>query len=126
LTITEVSGNLPFMLPKNYKYELPDLHVWLVKHALVEHEKSNITCSLDDHRMALDFYKMPKDMREKLPSLKELMSKHQLIVSGPMGKISAIQGGISFGDIEIYCIEGDIFDDIRRYSSVEAAGKTRF
>ena len=113
------------MLPKDYKYQLPDLHVWLVENG----KDHGITCEFDDHHMALGFYKMKMNKKNPIPEeilalSKELMSKHQLIASGPMGKISAIQGGCSMGGIEIYCLDGDIFKEIRRYGTVEAAGKT--
>lgn len=55
-----------------------------------------------------------------LPSL----SPHQLHVCGPHGKISVIRGGASFGDYEIFSIEGELFESIRRYREVEHAGKT--
>lgn len=52
------------------------------------------------------------------------LSPHQLHVCGPHGKISVIRGGASFGDYEIYSLEGELFDEIRRYRKVEHAGKT--
>ena len=109
------------MLPKNYKYELPDLHVWLQEHG----KDLKITSKFDDHKMFegfLGYYnKLPPTL---VRMMRELISQHQLKISGPMGTVSAIQGGCSMGAIEIYCLEGDIFDDIRRYGSVEEAGKT--
>ena len=42
------------MLPKDYKYQLPDLHVWLVENG----KDHGITCEFDDHKMALEFYKI--------------------------------------------------------------------
>ena len=52
------------------------------------------------------------------------MSLHQLHVCGPHGKISVIRGGASFGDYEIFSLEGELFDGIRRYREVDHAGKT--
>lgn len=52
------------------------------------------------------------------------MSPHQLHVGGPHGKISVIRGGASFGDYEIFSLEGELFEGIRRYRKVEHAGKT--
>ena len=52
------------------------------------------------------------------------MSPHQLIVRGLFGIISVIRGSISFGDYEIYSMEGELFGGVRRYRHVEHAGKT--
>lgn len=51
------------------------------------------------------------------------MPSHQLVVTGRMGKISVIHAGVSFNQYEIYCLEGDLFGDIRRYKTVEDTGK---
>ena len=53
-----------------------------------------------------------------------LCGPDHLIVVGNLGKISVIRGEASFGHFEIYCLEGDLFGGIRRYRTVESAGKT--
>ena len=49
---------------------------------------------------------------------------HQILATGDHGKISVRRGTATGGDFEIYCLEGDLFDDIRRYRDVAHAGKT--
>ena len=100
----------------DFEYILPDLHVWLLEHGL----KSE----LKEHHCFKEFCSLDKETRAKLKSLPMITPKHQVVVSGKMGKISVIQAGAPFGQIEIYSIEGDLFEDIRRYKTVEDAGKT--
>jgi hypothetical protein len=78
------------------------------------------------HPMMKEWEKLEKehpDIAEKLHSL-PIMSPNQLHVRGPHGVISVIRGGVSMGDYEIYSLEGELFDGIRRYRKVEHAGKS--
>ena len=79
---------------------------------------------LHEHRMVADLRKLKKLCPDKEFPVMESMSPCQLHVTGPFGKISVIRGGASFGDFEIYCLEGDLFEGIRRYRDVKHAGKT--
>jgi len=98
------------------KYELPDLHVWLLEQGLES--------ELREHSVFHELLTVPKEVRKQLKLTQKCIPQHQLVIKGPMGQISAIQAGCSFWDFEIMCLEGDIFDGIRRYSTLEAAGKT--
>ncbi len=48
---------------------------------------------------------------------------NQLLASSSKGKISIIRGMTSFGLYEIYCLDGDLFEDIERYPDVKSAGE---
>lgn len=107
------------MRPDQLENPDTDLHVlaaWLRNHEL--------EVDLHEHPMTAEFRKI----QELYPDHKfrsfDLMFPHQLYVTETFGKISVIRGGASFGDFEIYCLEGDLFEGIRRYRDVEHAGKT--
>lgn len=93
-----------------------DLHVlaaWL--------RNRNLEVDLHEHRLAAEMRKL----HELHPQYKfHDFSPHQLHVTESFGKISVIRGGISFGDFEIYCLEGDLFEGIRRYRDIQHAGKS--
>ena len=57
------------------------------------------------------------------PVMARLAGTDQLTISSEMGKISVIRGMASFGDYEIYCLEGDLFGDVERYPDVKSAGE---
>ncbi|KKK88795.1 hypothetical protein LCGC14_2739580, partial [marine sediment metagenome] len=80
---------------------------------------------LHEHRMAADLCKLKKlHPNREFPGMESIMSPHQLHVTGTFGEISVVRGGLSFGDFEIYSLDGDLFAGIRRYRDVEHAGKT--
>lgn len=95
-----------------------DLHIlaaWL--------RNRNLEVDLCEHRSAVKLRKLKKLCPDQnFPE--SIVSPHQLHVKGAHGRISVIRGGCSFGDYEIYCLEGDLFKSIRRYRDVEHAGKT--
>lgn len=96
-----------------------DLHVlaaWL--------SNRKLEVDLHEHPMAAELREVQKLHPEHKFHSFDLMSPHQLHVTGTFGKISVIRGGASFGDFEIYSLEGDLFGGIRRYRDVEHAGKT--
>ena len=107
------------MLPKNFKYELPDLHVWLS-----ERQDQKIDSDLIEHPAFIQLVSAPKEILSQLKHTQQIIPQHQLRIKGPMGEISVIQCGCSFGLFEIYCIEGDLFEGTRRYKSLDDAGNT--
>ena len=99
-----------------------DLHVlaaWL--------RNRDLEVELLEHRMVKDLRRLKELCPDhEFPGMSSLMSPNQLHVTGAFGRISVIRGGLSFGDFEIYSLEGDLFEGIRRYRDVEHAGKTIF
>ncbi len=108
------------MRPDQLENPDTDLHVlaaWL--------RNRDLEVDLHKHPLAVNLRKIQKlYLNREFPGMESIMSPHQLYITGPFGKISAIRGGASFGDFEIYCLEGDLFEGIRRYRDVEHAGKT--
>lgn len=49
----------------------------------------------------------------------DMTGPNQIIVTSQRGKISIIKGACSFGDFEIYCTGGDLFDDVERFETVD-------
>lgn len=78
------------------------------------------------HHMMEEWERLQKTHPKIAENLRLLpaMSPNQLHVRGPHGFISVIRGGASFGDYEIYSLEGDLFGGIRRYRDVEHAGRS--
>ena len=65
-------------------------------------------------------------LKEKNPQiLKPIIGKHQYIFSGINGKISCVELKDYFMDgqdlWEIYCLEGNLFEDIERFNTLEDA-----
>ena len=50
-----------------------------------------------------------------------LHGQHQLVVSSPRGEISVVLRGD--GDYEIYCLSGDLFEDVEQYDTVVETGE---
>ncbi len=96
-----------------------DLHVlaaWLLNRKL--------EVDRHEHPMVAEVRKIQKLNPDcKLLGL-ESMSPHRLHVTGSFGGISVIRGGASFGNFEIYCLAGDLFEEIRRYRDVKHAGES--
>ena len=105
------------MLFPDFEYQLPDLHVWLQENA-----KDNITSELSEHPSYAKTKYVERELN--LKTFCGIMPQHNVYAVGPFGKISTIQCGASFGDFEIYCIEGGLFEGIRRYKTIEDTGKT--
>ncbi len=59
-----------------------------------------------------------------LPMIADTIPTCQITTEGEWGKISIIKCGGSMGQFEIYAIEGDLFDGIRRYKTVTDCGRT--
>lgn len=100
------------MRPDQFENSDTDLHVlaaWL--------RNRGLKVELHEHPLAKAVKKLDSEIMANL-------SPDQLHVTGPQGKISVIRGGASFGDYEIYSLEGDLFGGIRRYRKVEHAGKS--
>ncbi len=57
------------------------------------------------------------------PVMARITGTNQLLASSSKGKISIIRGMTSFGLYEIYCLDGDLFEDIERYPDVKSAGE---
>lgn len=107
------------MRPDQLENPDTDLHIlaaWL--------RNRDLEVDLHEHRMAAELRKLKKLYPAQKFSGLESLSPHQLYVTESFGKISVIRGGASFGDFEIYSLEGDLFGGIRRYRDVEHAGKT--
>lgn len=108
------------MRPDQLENPDTDLHVlaaWL--------RNRDLEVDLHEHRMVADLRKLKGlHPNREFPGMRSIMSPHQLHVTGAFGKISVVRGGLSFGDFEIYSLEGDLFGGIRRYRDVEYAGKT--
>jgi len=58
------------------------------------------------------------------PDPELLWGPHHVIAWGPRGKVSIVFGGMTGGQYEIYCLEGGLFEDVRRYTTVEEVGHT--
>ncbi len=106
---------------RSNQFENPDTDL----HILAEWLRNRkLEVDLHDHPMAQNLRKLKQLCpNQKFPYM-ESLSPHQLHIKGPFGCISVIRGGASFGDFEVYCIEGDLFEGVRRYRNVEHAGKT--
>jgi len=59
--------------------------------------------------------------------IRQHLGKYQYICSSKKGKISIVEFPNYFGDgkdfWEIYCQEGDLFDDVERFDTLEEAKK---
>lgn len=107
------------MRPDQLENPDTDLHVlaaWL--------RNRKLEVDLHEHHLLADWRKLRKLCPDQKFPILESLCPHQLYVTGALGKISIIRGGASFGDFEIYSLEGDLFEGIRRYRDVEHAGKT--
>ena len=58
--------------------------------------------------------------KSKLPGMKQMFGKYQHIYSSPKGRISMVYFPDYFGDgksfYEIFCLEGNLFDDVERFT----------
>ena len=57
------------------------------------------------------------------PVLARITGTNQLLASSPKGEISVIRGMTSFGLYEMYCLDGNLFEDLERYSDVKSTGE---
>ncbi len=94
---------------ENAETDLHALKAWLINRGL--------TVEMRDHPC------YTKAIESGFVSLTNLCGTDQLLVSDKNGKISVIRGGCSFGNCEIFSIEGGLFEDIERYSNVKEAGE---
>ena len=66
-------------------------------------------------------------IKEMGTDIRQMFGKYQYIFSSNKGKISCIELKDYFGDgvdlWEIYCLEGDLFEDTERFNSFEEAKK---
>lgn len=62
---------------------------------------------------------------DKIPKLVptdvRYLAKSQIIITGPYGTISCIRGGPSFGDFEIFSLEGNLFENVQRFGNAADA-----
>ena len=111
-----------FLFGFNFRYELPELHDWFQRQS---QHGAEITSEIRDHRALGDEVARARRRRSDIVRRSfESMPRHQVTVTGPKGVISIIQAGVSFGAFEIYCIEGILFKDIRRYGRIDETGRT--
>lgn len=80
-----------------------------------------LSSEISAHPCAVDLDKIPD---VDFGSLKDVLPLEQIHVSGPKGEISVIKCGGSMDLFEIYCIEGELFDDICRYSTLTNCGRS--
>ena len=98
------------LFPKNeQRDDLYILRAWL--------ENRHLTVGMEEHQL----YSMGKQL--DFPILSNICGTNHLTVTGPRGKISVIRGPASFGQFEIYSLEGNLFEDIERYPDVKSAGE---
>ena len=57
------------------------------------------------------------------PVMARISGTDHLIASSARGKISIIRGMVSFGNYEIYSLEGGLFEEAERYPDVKTAGE---
>lgn len=96
------------MDPMHYPTDLHVLKAWLVNRC--------IDVELKEHKL----YTLSLEFS---PVFARLVGTDHLIASSDQGKISVIRGMASFGDYEIYSLEGGLFEDIERYPNVKTAGE---
>lgn len=93
---------------ENVKIDLYILKAWL--------EAKDVNVKMQDHPL------YSTAIEHGLVGMTQLAGPNQLIVSSEKGKISIIRGECSFGDYEIYSLEGKLFEDIERFADVKSAG----
>lgn len=77
-------------------------------------EQHGVDVKIRDHRI------YQEAMEKGLVTAAFLAGPDQLIITGKHGVISCVRGAVSFGDFEIFCIEGTLFSDIERFDSEDA------
>lgn len=103
------------MTGKKPKTDLHVLAAWL--------RNRKLEVDLHGHPAAVELHEIQKRHPELRGIGPAAVSTHQIHVTGPRGKISVVRGGCSLGNYEIYCLEGDLFDDVDRFKSVKEAGE---
>jgi len=78
-----------------------------------------------DHAAYTEIYNAGSKISDELfEMMSKIIPKQQVIATGEKGKISIIHSGMSMDLYEIYCLEGDLFEDIKRYSTMTDCART--
>jgi hypothetical protein len=79
------------------------------------------------HPVWQEFLSIPKNIQKQFKILPNLIGKFQYIYSSKNGKISLIQTRVGLvienKVFEIYCLEGNLFDGLERFSDKKTAIK---
>lgn len=94
--------------PMKYPTDLTILKAWLLNRGL--------TVEMQEHKMYTEGC-------EFSPTLARLAGTDHIITESDFGVISVIRGFASFGDYEICCLAGDLFEDVERYPDVKSCGE---
>lgn len=86
---------------------LSDLHQWLIEHGA--------DSSLEPHPIVAKY--------PDYPGISDSTGSQCLRVRSDKGVVSVIQGECSFGDYEIWSLEGNLFDDVEHFDDVAEAGE---
>lgn len=85
---------------------------------------AGISAELREHAVHKELQSLNPKIREKLQEVPKIIPDYQIIATGDKGEISVIHCGASFYQFEIYCLNGDLFDGIRRYKRMTDAART--
>ncbi len=78
------------------------------------------------HSVWNEWNSMSQDLKDKLLILGNMFGKHQYIYSSSKGRISLVHMVTGLSDTkvwEIYCLSGDLFEDVERFKTKKNAVK---